>query len=69
MTPDHAYWAAQCAAFSDAYLIRFLLATERVQHRYAAAQQAAAAEARRRNLVKEKAPVAGGQSILGRKRD
>jgi CO/xanthine dehydrogenase Mo-binding subunit len=67
MTPNRAYWAAHCAAFSDGHLLRFLTATERLQDRYAAAQQVAEAEARRRNLIKEKAPVTGGQSTIGRK--
>ena len=67
MTPNRAYWAAHCAAFSDGHLLRFLTATERLQDRYAVAQQVAAAEARRRNLVpQEKGPaMTPGQS--GRK--
>jgi hypothetical protein len=67
MTPNRAYWAAHCAAFSDGHLLRFLTATDRLRDRYAAAREVAEAEARRRNLIKEKAPVTGGQSTLGRK--
>jgi hypothetical protein len=67
MTPNRAYWAAHCAAFSDGHLLRFLTATERLQDRYAAAREVAEAEAMRRNLIKEKAPLAGGQSTQGRK--
>ena len=66
MTPDFAYWAAHCSAFDDATLLRFLVAVEANRSRYDAALEAAQAEAERRNLVKEKAPVTGGQTI-GRK--
>jgi hypothetical protein len=67
MTPNRAYWAAHCAAFSDGHLLRFINATDRLRDRYAAAREVAEAEARRRNLIKEKAPVTGGQSTIGRK--
>ena len=68
MTPNRAYWAAHCAAFSDGHLLRFLTATERMQDRYAVAQQVAAAEARRRNLVpNEKNPALPPGQSLGRK--
>ena len=66
MTPDRAYWAGHCSAFDDATLLRFLAAVEANRSRYDAALAAAQAEAERRNLVKEKAPVTGGQTI-GRK--
>ncbi len=66
MTPDFAYWAAHCAAFDDATLLRFLDAVDARRNRYDAALAAAQAEAERRNLIEEKAPVAGGQTI-GRK--
>ena len=58
MTPNRAYWAAYCAAFSDGHLLRFLTATERMQDRYAVAQQVAEAEARRRNLVPQEKGLA-----------
>ena len=68
MTPNRAYWAAHCAAFSDGHLLRFLIATERMQDRYAVAQQVAAAEARRRNLVpQEKGPAMTPGQSGGRK--
>lgn len=68
MTPNPAYWAAQCAAFSDGHLLRFLTATERMQDRYAVAQQVAEAEARRRNLVpQEKGPAMTPGQSQGRK--
>ncbi len=68
MTPNRAYWAAHCAAFSDGHLLRFLTATERMQDRYAVAQQVAAAEARRRNLVpQEKGPAMTPGQSRGRK--
>lgn len=66
MTPDFAYWAAHCAAFDDATLLRFLDAVDARRNRYDAALAAAQAEATRRNLIK-KAALAGGQSIEGRK--
>lgn len=66
MTPDRAYWAGHCSAFDDATLLRFLAAVDVRRSRYDAALAAAQAEAERRNLVKEKAPVTGGQAI-GRK--
>ena len=66
MTPDFAYWAGHCSAFDDATLLRFLAAVDVRRNRYDAALAAAQAEAERRNLVKEKAPVTGGQAI-GRK--
>ncbi len=66
MTPDRAYWAGHCSAFDDATLLRFLVAVEANRSRYDAALEAAQAEAERRNLIKEKAPVTGGQAI-GRK--
>ncbi len=67
MTPDFAYWAAHCAAFDDATFLRFLADVEARRNRYDAALAAAQAEAERRNLIKEKAPVTGGQSTTGRK--
>ena len=68
MTPNRAYWAAHCAAFSDGHLLRFLTATERMQDRYAVAQQVAEAEARRRNLVpQEKGPAMTPGQSGGRK--
>ena len=68
MTPNRAYWAAYCAAFSDGHLLRFLTATERMQDRYAVAQQVATAEARRRNLVpREKGPAMTPGQSGGRK--
>ena len=68
MTPNRAYWAAYCAAFSDGHLLRFLTATERMQDRYAVAQQVAEAEARRRNLVpQEKDPAMTPGQSGGRK--
>ena len=67
MTPDFAYWAAHCAAFDDATLLRFLVAVEASRSRYDAALAAAEAEALRRNLIKEKAALTGGQSTTGRK--
>jgi hypothetical protein len=63
LTPDRAYWAGHCSAFDDATLLRFLAAVEASRSRYDAALEAAQAEAERRNLVKEKAPVTGGQVI------
>ena len=67
MTPNPAYWAAQCAAFSDGHLLRFVIACENSHTRYQAALAAAMTEARRRNLVpQEKGPaMTPGQS--GRK--
>ena len=67
MTPDRAYWAGHCSAFDDATLLRFLVAVEANRNRYDAALAAAQAEAERRNLIKEKAAPAGGQSTTGRK--
>ena len=68
MTPNRAYWAAHCAAFSDGHLLRFLTATERLQDRYAVAQQVAEAEARRRNLLAhEKGPAMTPGQVTGRK--
>jgi hypothetical protein len=67
MTPDKSFWAAHCAAFSDGHLLRFIDATDRLRDRYMAAREVAEAEALRRNLIKEKAPVAGGQSTQWRK--
>ena len=67
MTPDRAYWAGHCSAFDDATLLRFLVAVEASRSRYDAALEAAETEALRRNLIKEKAALAGGQSITGRK--
>jgi hypothetical protein len=61
LTPDFAYWAAHCAAFDDATLLRFLVAVEASRSRYDAALEAAQAEAERRNLVKEKAPSPGAK--------
>ncbi len=67
MTPDFAYWAGHCSAFDDATLLRFLDAVDVRRNRYDAALAAAQAEAMRRNLIEEKAPVTGGQSTIGRK--
>jgi hypothetical protein len=67
MTPDFAYWAGHCSAFDDATLLRFLVAVEARRNRFGAALEAAQAEAERRNLIKEKAALAGGQSTTGRK--
>ena len=68
MTPNRAYWAAHCAAFSDGHLLRFLTATERLQDRYAVAQQVAETEARRRNLLAhEKGPAMTPGQSQGRK--
>ena len=69
MTPNPAYWAAHCAAFSDGHLLRFVIACENSRERYAAALCAATAEARRRNLIpNEKGPASPpGQSTTGRK--
>ena len=67
MTQEFAYWAAHCAAFDDATLLRFLAAVEARRNRYDAALAAAEAEALRRNLIKEKAALTGGQSTTGRK--
>jgi hypothetical protein len=67
MTPDRAYWAGHCSAFDDATLLRFLAAVEANRSRYDAALAAAEAEAMRRNLIKEKAALTGGQSTIGRK--
>jgi len=67
LTPDFAYWAAHCAAFDDATLLRFLDAVDVRRNRYDAALAAAQAEAMRRNLIKEKAALTGGQSTTGRK--
>jgi hypothetical protein len=67
LTQEFAYWAAHCAAFDDATLLRFLAAVEARRNRYDAALAAAEAEALRRNLIKEKAALTGGQSTTGRK--
>jgi hypothetical protein len=67
MTPNKAYWAAHCAAFSDGHLLRFIDASDRLRDRYMAAREVAEAEALRRKLIKEKAPVTGGQSTQWRK--
>ena len=69
MTPNPAYWAAHCAAFSDGHLLRFVIACENSRERYAAALCAATAEARRRNLLpNEKGPASPpGQSTTERK--
>ena len=69
MTPNPAYWAAHCAAFSDGHLLRFVIACENSRERYAAALCAATAEARRRNLLpNEKGPaLPPGQSTTERK--
>jgi hypothetical protein len=67
MTPDFAYWAGHCSAFDDATLLRFLAAVEARRNRFGAALEAAEAEALRRNLIKEKAALTGGQSTTGRK--
>jgi hypothetical protein len=67
LTPDFAYWAGHCSAFDDATLLRFLAAVEARRNRYDAALAAAQAEALRRNLIKEKAALTGGQSTIGRK--
>jgi len=67
MTPDRAYWAGHCSAFDDATLLRFLDAVEARRNRFGAALEAAETEALRRNLIKEKAALTGGQSTTGRK--
>ena len=71
MKADPAFWAAHCAAFSDGYLLRFVIACENSRERYAAALGAATAEARRRNLVpQEKSPaMTPGQSQGGGKHE
>jgi hypothetical protein len=67
MNADPAYWAANVAPLDDATLLRFMDACEARRDKYQVALDAALNEARRRNLVpKEKAALAGGQSI-GRK--
>ena len=68
MTPNPAYWAAHCAAFSDGHLLRFVTACEASRARYEAALAAAMAEARRRNLVpQEKGPAMTPGRVTGRK--
>ena len=68
MTPNPAYWAAQCAAFSDGHLLRFVTACEASRERYEAALAAAMIEARRRNLVpQEKGPAMTPGQSRGRK--
>jgi hypothetical protein len=67
LTQEFAYWAGHCSAFDDATLLRFLAAVEARRNRFSAALAAAEAEALRRNLIKEKAALAGGQSTTGRK--
>jgi hypothetical protein len=67
LTQEFAYWAAHCAAFDDATLLRFLAAVEARRNRFGAALVAAETEAERRNLIKEKAALTGGQSTTGRK--
>ena len=69
MTPNPAYWAAHCAAFSDGHLLRFVIACENSRERYAAALCAATAEARRRNLIpNEKNPAATPGPVTGRRK-
>jgi hypothetical protein len=69
MTPNPAYWAAHCAAFSDGYLLRFVIACENSRERYAAALGAATAEARRRNLIpNEKDPAVMPGPVTGRRK-
>lgn len=68
MTPNPAYWAAQCAAFSDGHLLRFVTACESSGARYGVALAAATAEARRRNLLAhEKGPAMTPGQSQGRK--
>lgn len=68
MTPNPAYWAAQCAAFSDGHLLRFVNACEASRERYEAALAAAMIEARRRNLISnEKGPASPPGQSTGRK--
>ena len=68
MTPNPAYWAAQCAAFSDGHLLRFVIACENSRERYEAALAAAMIEVRRRNLVpQEKGPAMTPGQLRGRK--
>ena len=67
MNADPAYWAANVAPLDDATLLRFLAAVEARRNRFGAALVAAQAEALRRNLIKEKAALTGGQSTTGRK--
>jgi hypothetical protein len=66
MTPDPAYWAANVAPLDDATLLRFMDACEARRDKYQVALDAALNEARRRNLIEKRPPIAGGQSV-GRK--
>ena len=58
MTQEFAYWAAHCAAFDDATLLRFLAAVEARRNRFGAALVAAEAEAERRNLTSNRKGLA-----------
>ena len=66
MNADPAYWAANVAPLDDATLLRFIDAVEARRDKYQVALAAALAEGRRRNLIKEKAALAGGQSTTER---
>ena len=62
MNATPAYWAANVAPLDDTTLLRFIDAVEARKDRYAVALTAAMNEAERRNLIKKKAALAGGQS-------
>jgi hypothetical protein len=62
MNATPAYWAANVALLDDVTLLRFIDAVEARKDRYAVALTAAMNEAQRRNLIKKKAALAGGQS-------
>lgn len=62
MNATPAYWAANVAPLDDVTLLRFIDAVEARRDRYAVALTAAMNEAERRNLIKKKAALAGGQS-------
>jgi hypothetical protein len=67
MNADPAYWAANVTALDDPTLLRFLNAVETRRDRYEVAFAAAVNEARHRNLIEKRPPIAGGQSTQGRK--
>lgn len=62
MKADPVYWATNVAPLDDATLLRFIDAVEARKNRYQTALDAALNEAQRRNLIKKKAALAGGQS-------
>ncbi len=62
MKADPVYWAANVAPLDDATLLRFIDAVEARKDRYQTALDAALNEAHRRNLIKKKAALWGGQS-------